>query len=220
MTHKNHRKKKNPFTLLETLISFVIMGILLTIVFQFYTQLTKSKFSVKTKKDFVMSNAYFTTSLTTKFSLIPHPNPNAYSDAILSQPFYTLNDSLVFHFPEPNDEEIRFKGTLTSELQLVKKEVVLTTWPNAYTTETTPRVEVLLRGIDELVFSFFDCEKHTWESTWQRDAKQLPSMIKITTTKRVPSKDKEKPDQKIQNEYVIFLPQAQKPIMYKDKKSL
>ncbi len=216
MPHKKHRKKKKPFTLLETLISFVIMGILLTIVFQFYTQLTKSKLSVKSKKDFVMSNAYFTTNLTTKLSLIPHPN--AYSDAILSQPIYTQMNSLVFHFPELNDEEISFKGTLTSELQLVNKEVILTTWPDIYSADIPPRVEVLLRGIDDLNFSFFDCEKHSWENTWQRDAKQLPSMIKITTTKKVPSK--EKPNQKIQNEYVIFLPQAQKPIMYKDKKIL
>lgn len=214
--HRKTLKKKTAFTLLETLISFVIMSTLVLVLFQFYSQLAKTKLVVKEKKDTILAQAHFVANLEKKLSFLKEPVKSS-SDKQMANPLYTEGDVLTFHYDKLNDEDPAFRGMLSSELRLLQNKIILTTWPSEK--PSLAKTEVLLHNISSFSLSFFDADKKEWKTSWPKEATKLPIMVKICTSEKK-KKKKEKQPHLVQNEYVIFLFGSREPVLYKDTKSI
>ncbi len=119
----------------------------------------------------------------------------------LQEPFYFEEGALFFHFNAGIDLDPLFCNELKCKLFLHSTALTL----SCYAKNGKAREERLLSNIHTLNFSFFDQVTKQWTEQWDKNRKELPSMVQIRSSK---------------NRRIFFIPNANPEKIVSTKKKL
>lgn len=145
--------------MLEVVIALSLTAILLSVLFGAQWSTHKAQAKIEAKKREVLPRQRL------QLKLFP---------ILTSSKTFKLDDNggLILEYSGLLDREARFRGHLTSLLQLKDNSLCLFTWPE----EGEPRTEVLLENVDNLSFRFFYPSKKKFDDY---DPEEKPTMLKI-----------------------------------------
>jgi hypothetical protein len=181
---------KRSLTLLEVVIAMLLLGFLLTGLFECLQLGLKKSIAAKELKHKVLQIELFQQRLKNLFS---HFGGEA--ELILEKHPDAEGQALLFSYSQEIDPDFEMRGEVQSMLYLNrKKELCLATWSEAGKT----RMETLIEKIDGFKCRLFDAKKAEWVDENEED----PVMIMID----LQCEGKKMP-------FVFFLPESQ-PVTY------
>lgn len=160
--------KKRALTLLEVAIAIVLLGFLLTGLFQTFKQSLKKNISTRELKQKVLQLELFQQKMKTLLSrekgvrIDKHPQAS--------------EQALFFNYTEKADPDFEMCGEMQAMLFLnAQKELCLATWSAA----GKCRTEVLLDHVDTFTPSLFDSKKGEWKNSLKQKAAENPVMVSV-----------------------------------------
>lgn len=161
-------KKKRALTLLEVMIAILLLGFLLTGLFNAFHQSLKKSISSRELKQKVFQLELFQQKMRTLLSREKGVRMSEHPQA--------LGLSLLFEFIEKADPDFEMCGEMQGMLFLnAKKELALAIWSK----EGKCRTEVLLDHVDSFVCRLFDAKKGEWISNPRQKKEDNPVMVSI-----------------------------------------
>jgi type II secretory pathway pseudopilin PulG len=167
------KKKHTNFTLLEVIMSLVLVGILLGFLFSFFknTLIAKSKSATLKEKVFQLDLFQMRLkALFDEFSKDKHCFATSLSHAD------AIGPALILFCDQGIDPDPAFSGSIHSMLfKSRNQQLCLCSWSK----NNTPRIETLIDNIADLSIEFFSGTQ--WQATWALDEEDIPfpPMIKI-----------------------------------------
>jgi type II secretory pathway component PulJ len=188
-------RKKRSFTLLEIAIAIMILGWLLTGLFNCIFQSLKKNVDARELKQKVVQLELFQQRLRNLFTQFD-------AEGGLSSEQHPEAISVVLYaaYQQKADPDFEMCGMLQGMLFLnKKKELCLASW----SATEKGRIEILLDRVDSFACKFFDPKKKDWVLSWSKKREEDPVMIQI--------------DLKWEGDeirFVFFLPQPNEQITY------
>jgi prepilin-type N-terminal cleavage/methylation domain-containing protein len=166
--------KKRNFTLIEVMISLALLALLLGFLFTYFRQTLMTKNKAGVLKEKVMRIELFQVRLGALFDRFSNE-----SDCfVTNQPHGdAVGSALLLYCDHGIDPNPSFSGLIHSMLFKTRDHTVcLCSWSKQH----KAKVDVLLKGVKELSFEFFNGKQ--WRTTWPKDKKDeaFPKMIKIS----------------------------------------
>lgn len=185
-------KKKRSLTLLEVVIAMLLLGILLTGLFNTFRQGLKKNIAAKELKQKVLQLELFQQKLRSLF---------AEEEGVWIEKHPDLSSLPLFiEFQQKTDPDFKMCGETTGMLYLNgKKELCLASWSE----KGNSRIETLLDNVDAFKCRLFDPKKGTWTQTWPKKKEGSPAMAAVDLTwngKEIP--------------FVFFLSRSNEKITY------
>ena len=187
-------KKRRALTLLEIMIAMVLLGVLLTGLFNAFRQAVKKNITTKELKQRILPLELFQQRIKVIFShlygesklwLQPHPD--------------SAGMALMVAHEQEADPEFDMCGPIQSMLYLTSaKELCLVNW----STQGRGRVETLMNKVEGFSCRLFDGEE--WVDAWPKNRKERPVMVEIKLKR-------EKQD----TPFVFFLSDPEEKIVYR-----
>ena len=160
--------KKRTLTLLEIVIAMVLMGILLTGLFNVFRQGLKKNIAAKEMKQKVLQLELFQQKMKNLFA--------SESSVYLEKHPEASGLALITSFEEKADPESSMCGTLDGMVYLNdKKQLCFASWSE----KGNGRVEVLLDKVDRFQCQLFDAKKGEWMESWPRKKEEIPVMLSL-----------------------------------------
>lgn len=162
-------KRRQPILLLELLITLLIMGIVLEMLFLGYRQALVAKQKLYEEKEIVLGRQRLLLRLGTVFQTL--------------QSCQKVAEGWFLHYDGGMDPEAHFRGPLEALLCIRGGKLLLISWPN----EGLPRVETLYedRNCKTLSFEFFNSKTGTFQSSFP-ETKPCMMKIKIDSSLELP----------------------------------
>lgn len=164
-------KKKCSITLLEVVIAIVLLGVLLTGLFNSFRQGLTKNLSARELKQKALQLELFQQKIKNLFSaadgvwIEDHPE--------------SVGLSLYVNFEEKIDPDFDMRGKLQGMLFLnAKKEVCFVNW----TKNGEGRIETLLDVVDSFKCRLFDPKKGEWNAVWPQKKEESAVMAAIDLT--------------------------------------
>lgn len=183
--------KRRSLTLLEIMIAIVLLGVLLTGLFNGFRQAVKKNITTRELKQRILPLELFQQRLKLIFShqstlwLQPHPE--------------ATGTALWMSHEQEADPEFDLCGPIQSMLYLTSaKELCLVHWSE----QGRGRVETLVNKVEGFSCRFFDGKE--WIDTWPKNKKEQPKMVKINLKR-----------EKQETPFVFFLSDPEEKIVYK-----
>ncbi|HUD02222.1 MAG TPA: DUF1494 domain-containing protein [Rhabdochlamydiaceae bacterium] len=151
--------KKRPILLLELVISLVLFGAIVGILFSSYRELSLAKVQIRKDKEWVLSRQKLQLRLAQIFSNV--------------KTMKMADSSCLMTYDNGVDVQTEFRGILEGMLFIDKGRLALVSWPE----KGIGRKEILLEPASYFSFEFFDSKKGTWAATYPE---QKPFMMKMT----------------------------------------
>jgi hypothetical protein len=151
--------QKRPILLMELVISLVLFGAIIGILFSSYREFSLAKIALRTDKELILNRQKLQLRLGQIFSSLK-----------------TLKiEENACHLSYDNgiDLEKDFRGQLEAMLLIDKGRLALVTWAE----KEKVRKEILCESAKSFSFSFFDTKNGAWTSKYPE---QKPLMMKIT----------------------------------------
>lgn len=151
--------QKRPILLMELVISLVLFGAIIGILFSSYREFSLAKIALRNDKELILNRQRLQLRLGQIFSSLK-----------------TLKiEENACHLSYDNgiDLEKEFRGQLEAMLLIDKGRLALVTWPE----KGIARKEIICESAKSFSFSFFDTKKGIWTSQFPE---QKPLMMKIT----------------------------------------
>lgn len=181
-------KSKKHFTLLEVIISLFLISIILSVLFGFFSKITKIEKNIEDLKNKVYErNEVYLTLNNILTSLCFNEDNSIYT-------MYEKNNkylSLFFTYDAGVDPSPYFSNIISGKIFIDEKNnLVLETYPNDKKIE--PREETIFKNIKSIEYKFLSknlsdqthvLEKVTnsifWYSAWPKDKKVVPAIVYI-----------------------------------------
>ena len=161
-------KKKRSFTLLEVVIAILLLGFLLTGLFNVFQQGLKKSLSARELKQKVLQLELFQQKIKNVFAAADGVWTEEHPDAV--------GYSLCIDLKEKIDPDFEMRGKLQGMLFLnAKKEVCFVSW----TKKGKSRIETLLDGVDSFSCRLFDPKKAQWNTIWPQKKEEGAVMAAI-----------------------------------------
>lgn len=164
-------KRKRALTLLEIVIAMVLLGFLLTSLFNCFYQGAKKNIAAKELKQKILYLELFQQRVKHLFATLDAENPlwlEKHSDAIGPALWVVYNQKV--------DVEPDMRGILEGMLFLNKnKELCFASWGE----NGKGRIEVLLDNVNSFQCELFDSKKGEWKRAWTKKEENKPLMAKI-----------------------------------------
>ncbi len=161
-------KKKRSITLLEVVIAILLLGFLLTGLFNVFQQGLKKSLSARELKQKVLQLELFQQKIKNIFAVVDgvwideHPDAKDYC--------------LYVDLEEKIDPDFEMRGKLLGMLFLnANKEVCFVNW----TKKEKSRIETLLGGVDGFSCRLFDPKKAQWNTIWPQKKEGAAVMVAI-----------------------------------------
>ena len=161
-------RRKRSLTLLEVIIAMVLLGILLTGLFNCFRQGLKTNIVAKELKQKVLQLELFQQKLKHLFLsqegvwIDTHPD--------------VKERALMLFYEQETDPEPQMCGYVQGMLYLNKnKELCLATW----SAKGITRSETLLDKVDSFKCRLFDPKKAEWVDSWPKKKEETPRMVSI-----------------------------------------
>jgi hypothetical protein len=191
--------KKRYFTLIEVIVSLLLIGIIMTLFFGYFTKISKAEIEIDGLKKIVYQRGNFQVRLNNIFAQL-------YSKDLNESAFYTeyeKNDkNLCFNISFDNgvDPDPNYSNIVKAKIYVDKtKDLILEIFSKDKKTKIT-RQEILfskinsfecqfLSSADELKMKTYEIEKISdnlfWYNFWPKERKSLPSAVLIKIDKNV-----------------------------------
>lgn len=154
--------RKRPVLLLELVISLVLFGAIIGILFSSYREFSIAKTALRKEKELILNRQKLQLRLGQIFSHL--------------QTLKMENSTCLLSYDNGIDPDLEFRGILEAMLYIDKGRLALVTWPE----KDVGRKEILLESASSFSFDFFDAKKGTWTSQFPE---QKPLMMQITIDK-------------------------------------
>jgi hypothetical protein len=156
--------RKHPVLLLELVISLVLFGAIMTILFSSYKELSQAKHSLKKDKEIILTRQKLQLRMSQIFS---------------QTETLTFEDQVcLLTYDNGWDPAAAFRGKREAMLYIDKGRLALVTWP-----EKGPgRKEILYEPAHSFFFQFFDTKKGEWNPQYPE---QKPFMMKMIIDKNL-----------------------------------
>lgn len=166
------KKRKRPLTLLEIVIAMVLLGFLLTGLFNIYHKALRQEIQARELKQQVLRLEFIEHKVKHLFTHATKLYSSLHPDA--------LGEALFLSFHSGVDPDLsRSERELLGMLYLNKnKELSLVSW----SLEGTPRKEILLDAIHCMQWRFFDPKKREWQGSWPSKSESAPVMVSLDLT--------------------------------------
>jgi len=194
-------KKKQPLTLIETLIALILSVTLVLFLSTSLRILCKEHHDLERIKDRELAIQKLHLRLKQIFNNLStwedcdEQNPPLFGSASIPESRFPV---FLFSYYSEADPEANYIGRHPGMLYLDKQQkLCLVTWPQ--------RKEILLHDVDQLSFQFFDPEKKKWVKKWNLQKQGLPSMIHLKWQMNMRGKEKE------QANSLLFFPHLASP---------
>lgn len=146
----------------------VLLGFLLTGLFNVFRQGLKNSISAKELKQKVLQLELFQQRMKILFT---HKN-----DVWLEQHPDAIGNGLCTTFEQKVDPEFDMCGNMQGMLyRNDKKQLCFVSWSE----KGKARVEILLDNVEQTNFSLFDTKKAEWMESWSKDKKGTPNMVSV-----------------------------------------
>lgn len=185
-------KKKRPLTLLEVMFATVLLGFVLTGLFQAFRQGLEKNIAARKLKQKVLQIELFQQKMRNLFAseegvwIEKHPDSS-------SPALFIDHEVLV-------DPDFTLCGKLQGMLFLnTQKELCFVSWSDT----GSSRIETLLDQVEEFKCRLFDVKTASWECTWPQKKGEEPAMVCID----LKLGEKEIP-------FVFFLKKGNEPLIY------
>jgi type II secretory pathway component PulJ len=202
---KRSRVKKSSLTLLEVVISLALASFILYFIFNTHVRVSTLNVKLEKAKERVLMTKYVQQRLLQVFDAVI---PSKFDKKNEPSTFYTETHhesdgiAIVLFHDAGIDPDPQFCGLLKAEIFLRRnKELCLVTTSAA----RDLREEILLGGVSQVTFQFFDQEGNSF-SSWDKENKELPTIVELTLLL-----------EKESTQFDFFLPAADKGIIYKKK---
>ena len=164
-------KKKHSLTLLEVIVAMVLLGILLTGLFQCFQQGLKKNIAAKELKQRVLQLELFQQHLKHLFTLQDEVWIKKHQDAV--------GNVLMLSYEQKLDPDFQMCGALMGMLYLNKnKELCFATWSE----QGKDRIEILLDKVDAFKCQLFDPKAAQFSENWPLKKEEIPRMVSIRIT--------------------------------------
>ncbi len=195
------RQKRYTLSLLEVTIALSLAAILMTVLFQSFTQVTRAEIEAAKLQEEAIPPELMQKRLTHLFDLLSPLGKD--KEPLFYMKYHPMAQGLALHFASSGDVDIDpdFCHTLEHNLYLSKKGALCL----SSSFQKKSRNDILLTGLDSWSLKFFNPKTLAWEETWEKK-NPLPAIVKMSWTL------KKKPDDK--KECVFFL-STNYPIIYK-----
>lgn len=150
--------RKRPVLLLELVISLVLFGAIIGILFSSYQELTLAKSQLRKDKEIILTREKLQLRLSQIFS---HLKTLKVEEQVC---LLTYDNGL--------DPAIDFRGSRDAMLYIDKGRLALVTWSD----KGVARKEILCESAHAFAFAFFDAKKGTWDAEYPA---QKPFMMKM-----------------------------------------
>ena len=172
--------RKYAFTLMEVMVSFVILSIVLSVIFSSLCRETLLKKKLEQMEKEVMERVELQQTLDRLFANLSFPE-----DQGDKPPLYSMKGShpiLVLTFDNGVEPNPLFCGVLKGLLLVEKRALILKLHPG----KDFERIQVLKNNIDSLLFEFLTWEHIGVKTTmeWDRQASFSPSFVKMTLNEK------------------------------------
>ena len=175
---------KRSFSLLELLISFSIIILIISSLLAYLRNSTIAQHRLQQVEREVFGRAYLLQRLRPLFSHLDHEYREDF--AMYTETIAT-NLCLSFYFQNKVDPVKPFSGTIKGSIYLQGKQIVLEMQSLPLNKDSIKRVEILLKDVEDLEFTFFSFQekepKKRRSSSWPREGK-LPDAFSLTLTHR------------------------------------
>ncbi len=186
-------KRKRALTLIEVFVAIVLLGVLLTGLFNTFRHAMKKNLMAKELKQKVLQLELFQQKMRTLLRTETKVWIDAHPEAV--------GKALILNFETPADPDFEGGSTLTAMLYLDgQKQLQLAVWSES----GQGRVETLLDKIESFSCSLFDPKKGEWSEGWPRKKEEPAAMASV---------DLKYNGGKIP--FVFFLPENNSKITYK-----
>ena len=167
-------KHKGSFTLLEVMITLMITGILVSLLWQSFVQTQRQKVSLEAFREITIRRISFYQKISNEFlslSLKGDTSPILANKELQNSSIHLVSTHLYTDDPDPN---------FCSEVQvaIVLKENTL--YLVKYGKNKTYRTEPLWENVKKIDLQFYDPHTKTWLPTWDKAQKYPPAMIKFS----------------------------------------
>ncbi len=186
------KSSSRSFILMELLIAMVLVGAVLTLLIQFFSNSLRMDLRMDTLRKELYTRQHFQVRLSHVYtSITPRSNlppPSSGSS------FYTLegdSPSLVTIFDNGIDPDPSFSGAVQGKIHLDQEgNLILYLQPLGQSPPCPFRKEILLTHVEQLEFQFLaksfseTVPAHTsfgWRSTWPKTRWDIPSLIRMRT---------------------------------------
>ncbi len=168
------KKLKNSFTLLEMVIVIALAGCLLSVLWGLFHRWTKSHLQVEQIQQ--KTSRYLFTyhrlhSLFTQYTLSARQEEHAFF--VTSKEYKT--PALHLRYINNADPNPSFNLLVDSLIYVDHELLCIATWGD----DKAPRIEVLLEGVQEISFSFFNMEELEWKDLWPETMTSSPLWTKV-----------------------------------------
>jgi len=150
--------RKRPVLLLELVISLVLFGAIIGILFSSYREFSIAKTSLRKEKELILNRQKLQLRLGQIFSNL--------------QTLKMENSACLLSYDNGIDHKPEFRGILEAMLFIDKGRLALVTWPE----KDLGRKEILLESVTSFSFDFFDAKKGAWAPQYPE---QKPLMMKF-----------------------------------------
>lgn len=173
------KRKKHSFTLLEVVISAVLTGLLLSFLWSSYVQWTERNKESQQEMNVVMKKILVEMKLSQVLSHLAPLHQDSYKDIVFFTPSKEESPypMITFSYDAQVDRDPLFCGSLVGALYVDDmKRLCFASWKNS----SMSRAEVILEKISYICWSFFDEEEKSWSTSWSKEKKSYPTMIKLS----------------------------------------
>ncbi len=186
MTHAS----KRPFILMELIIALILVGTILTLLIQFFSNSLRMDQKMDALRKELYSRQHFQIRMSHVFtSITPRSNlpPSSGSS------FYTLEDktpSLIAIFDNGIDPDPSFSGAVQGKIQIDSDgNLALFLQPLGLEPPHLLRKEILLYNVQDLEFQFLakqssDNSSFAWKKAWPKTRWDIPSLIRMTANQK------------------------------------
>ncbi len=171
------RKKKYSLTLLEITVAFFLVGVLLSSLWGIYY----SYLVTHQKNQKIQAEAYkllFLKERLDKIASLVASSPSKEEKNTVFTPQEKVEgiQTVCFSYHNAPDPDPAFNGRVCSLLYMNSiKQLCLATW----STEKTPRIDILLQGTTSFSLNFFDPQINLWRNDWPDTIKHIPLWMRL-----------------------------------------
>ena len=152
------------------LIGLILLGIVLSALFQYYRQTVKTNITVTKIKQTIQQVEIFNHRI--RSLLIP----SEHSKVWLQTHSDALGPALMIDFEQGIDKDRNFSGKMQGMLFLTAHKLSFVTWGK----NDQARLEVLLDNISSIEYELFDAKSAKWNREWPEKKEESPVMLRIT----------------------------------------
>jgi hypothetical protein len=223
---KKNKVIKKSFLLMEVCISLFLVGIILSCVFSFFSQIVLVEKKLKSAQKQVFQNQYIQTKLKHIFSQI-----TTFSSSLGNTCFYSnkIDKTLNIIYDNGIDPDPNFSGPVFGKFYINSKKDLIFSTLAIKNKKKFLREENILENVENVKFSFLgeidDLDdkiyinklnnKLAWYNFWPKERDFLPSVINLSIFFKRNIKDNKITSIK----YAFLLPSNKLPVTYIDKKS-